>query len=371
MSASSTSTSTPKKVDLETCYDQVRHVEVFKLKEDSIHPSDGLSFTPMLPWGSIDGYYPKSFTRGCTLGSNGPKDAGCRGFRVVDYTLKKGGAKGQFLSLSLGIPRTDQCLSDMISGCIDRFIEMHPSSENAWYQNAFPELDDGTKVFLATKCLNNPKEYQYMNVEGEGQWDSPQKTFGPLVYGSDDEVRMYINLSVDETASVLKCFDEKMKKMSKKEHNSVVVYPRDGIPLSNVTQLKPFLDSEFYKKTRWTARVMARITRVVFKCGIVGRHPIVAPNTEGNPIYGIYPVFKYKTESDILLIETNNVMSNMLDDDTLEVARNLILYEGLPMPTKKRKRAAVKKIFGAPTVQDVDSDDEKNAAVVVESEGEE
>ena len=367
MSVSSTPNSISKRVDMETCYDQVRHVESFRLKEDSPHPSGGVSFTPMLPWGSIDGFYPKSFTDKCTLGSNGPKDSGSRGFRVVDYTLKSGGAKGQFLSLSLGIGREGQCISDMMSGCIDRFVQMHPTSETAWYQSTFPELDDGTKVFLATKCLNNPKEYQYMTVEGEGQWDSPQKTWGPFVYGSDDEVRMYVNLSVEQTVHVLKCFDEKKKKMSKKEHNSVVVYPRDGIPLSNFTQLKPFLDSEFYKKTRWTARVLARISRVVFKCGIVGRHP-----TSENAIYGIYPVFKFKTESDILLTETTSVMSNMLDEDTLEVARNLVLYEGLPMPTKKRKRAtAVKKIFGAPAVHDVDSDEEKNDAVVAESEGEE
>jgi hypothetical protein len=361
------SASKAKTVATDTCYDKGRHLSTFKLKEDKNQLHGEVAFTPMLPYGSVDGYFPVTTLKGCTLASNGKKGTDSRGFKVVDFVMKSGGAKGQFLSLALGVPKEGQWMSDLIKGSIDRFVDLYdPIKKSSWYQATFPQLDDGTKVFTATAALQSPEQFQYMTIEGEGEWDSPQKTWGPFVYGSDDDTKMYINLSVEETRYVIRCFDEKMKKMGKKEPDSVVVYPKDGVALANATQLKLFLESEFYKKTRWTARVMARITRVVFKCGQTGTHA----GTD-NPTYGIYPVFKYKTDSDVALIESSNIGSGMLDEDTLDVARNLLLYEGLPMPTKKRKRAAPKKIFGVSSQPDTSSDDGKAEEVVHESDGEE
>ena len=360
------SASEAKVIVPETCYDKDRHLSTFKLKEDNSHVHGEVAFTPMLPYGSIDGYFPTTPLKGCTLASNGKKGTDTRGFKIVDFVMKKGGAKGQFLSLALGVPKEGQWMSDIIKGSIDRFVEAYdPIKKSSWYQKTFPQLDDGTKVFTATAALQSPDQFQYMTLEGDGEWDSPQKTWGPFVYGSDDDAKMYINLSVDETRHVVRCFDEKMKKMSKKEVGTVMMYPKDGIALSNTTQLKLFLESEFYTKKRWTARVMARITRVVFKCGKVGVHA----GTD-NPIYGVYPVFKFKTDSDVALIESSST-SGMLDEDTLDVAKNLLLYEGLPMPTKKRKRAAAKKVFGVSSQPESASDDGKADEVVAESDGEE
>jgi len=362
-----TSASKAKVITPEVCYDKARHLSTFKLKEDTSHVHGEVAFTPMLPYGSIDGYFPTTPLKGCTLASNGKKGTDTRGFKIVDFVMKKGGAKGQFLSLALGVPKEGQWMSDIIKGSIDRFVaEYDPIKKSAWYQKTFPQLDDGTKVFTATAALQSPDQFQYMTIEGEGEWDSPQKTWGPFVYGSDDDTKMYINLSVDETRHVVRCFDEKMKKMSKKEVGTVMMYPKDGIALSNTTQLKLFLESEFYTKKRWTARVMARITRVVFRCGQVGVHA-----STDNPIYGVYPVFKFKTDSDVALIESSNTGSGMLDEDTLDVAKNLLLYEGLPMPTKKRKRVAAKKVFGASSQSEIASDDGKADDVVAESDGEE
>jgi hypothetical protein len=358
---------TVEKIVPDVCYDKARHLSTFKLKEEKNHAHGEVAFTPMLPYGSIDGFFPTTPLKGCTLASNGKKGTDTRGFRIVDFVMKNGGTKCQFLSLALGVPKEGQWMSDIIKGSIQRFVEAYdPIKRSSWYQKTFPDLDDGTKVFTATAALQSHDQFQYMELQGEEEWDSPKNTWGPFVYGSDKETKMYINLSVDDTRHVIRCFDEKMKKMPKKETNSVVMYPKDGIALSNSTQLRLFLESEFYTKKRWTARVMARITRVVFRCGQVGVH---AGTT--NPVYGIYPVFKFKTDSDIALIESSNLGSGTLDEDTLDVAKNLLLYEGLPMPTKKRKRAAPKKIFGVSSQQESASDDGKADEVVAESDGEE
>lgn len=362
---SPTSSSTKEVVKPETCFDQERHLTSFRLRPDKI-PTPGVFIaTPSLPFGAIDGQFPVTLVDECRLGANGSKESGGRGLKVVEF--KRSGASAKFLSLAIGIPKKVEAnngLRKLMKKSIAEFVKLHdPVKDSTWYQKTFSVLDNGTKVFEATESLSNPENFTDMVLEHD-EWDSPSKTFGSFVYGKDEEHTMYINASVDDKYGV-RCFDEKMKKMPKKEKQSVVIYPRDGFTLDNVTQLELFLNSDFYKKTHWKTRLMIRISRISFKCEKRGSHL-----ASGNPIYGVYPVFKFKTCSDLCFIETPAVGSGVLDDETLDVAKNMLLYAGLPGPSKKRKRA--KKVFGVPDkVEENASDDGRAEDVVAESDGEE
>lgn len=291
--------------------------------------------TPWLNKGSQEGYFPTVIVRNATLGMVGKAGDGKRGF--TQYTFKtNGGPDKTQTRIAIGLePNQHDDLQKMLCGILDKLIAMrHPVQKSMYYQMMFPtKLLDGTQVFNATAGLTNPSSFAEMQFEdSDTQWDSPGRTWGPFLYGGEEaQSSWYPKVRVDDQSQVF-LMNSKKKQFQRTSENEQIVYPRDGIQVGNHNMLNTLLSSELYKGKQWRANLSLQVTGIEFKCGQTGT------TMEGNPRYGISPVFSMKAVGPIALQEHSQaVEEGGMTPDQLMAAQMAAVFEGMTTPNRKRK----------------------------------
>ncbi len=360
----SSSTTTPP-MDMETAFSAAP-----QLKDATIRGSRPMgkpkpySYKSFFVWNDksrIEGRCPTVKFEGATLGAVGKSGEGKRGFDVIEWSgMKKDDAP--YVRLGLGLSKEGQGeVIAMMQGVLKKFLADHdPIKDSKWYQSAFAsELTDGTKVHLATKGLQDGREFVDMTFTGDDlSWDSPSRTWGPAVYGSDDSVRFYPRPRVivdDDTMIYTSKTDDRV--YSDVVEESVTVYPRTGIHMDNRILLNRFLASEHYKEKHWRAKGMLRMSSFELICSQIGEHP----DTK-NPIYGVAPKFNLQIVGSVLLTEAKSAIddSPWTDDERAKIMHSM-LFQGIKGSVGGRKRkagagkAAAKKSKSSPPASQTDA----------------
>ena len=268
------------------------------------------------------------------LGSVGKAVEQRRGINVTDYRLNDG-SKGHIIKLAVCLTRADN--GDIIKACRtawEAFCKSHdPLKHSMWYQSKFPELDDGTKVHLATIGIDSPAEYCTMEIEDQSQmYDAPARTWGPSFYSDDDTARWYPKVRVQDSYSIF-CRKSNGKLHGKVSEDGVAVYNKDGVSIANTNMLKCFLGSKFYQGNQWRCTTMLEITSMEVRCGTRDRF-----RDTTNAKFGVYPVFTLRTGSSIIFTEVDESTTvSGLTPEQRDSAIMAHLFEGFPMPTRKRR----------------------------------
>jgi len=323
-------------VAVDGMFDVERQKEAIVLRETkrsgkNVH---GIVFSTFLKKGFPGGGCPIIKVENAVLGSVGKAIDQRRGLDLVEFRLDNG-AKGHIVKLALGVNKAEN--PDLLTLCEavwTRFCEMHnPLKQSQWYQSKFPELDDGTKVHLASVGFDSPDEFCTMDIEESHlSWDSPARTYGEAMFGDDEEARWYPKLKVRDEYSVY-CYRSNGKPYGKIAESGIPTYNKEGIPLNSVNLLKSFLGSNFYQGKQWRCTSMVQLTALEIRCGTRARFP-----ETGNPKYGIYPVFHLRTMGSIIFTEfDDSVDSSGLTPDQRENAIMAHLFAGRQAPPRKRK----------------------------------
>ena len=304
-----------------------------------------VSFRLSIPYGSPEGYSPVCWVRGGRLGRFGSSEDPSFGFAVRQVS-----GSASWVKFHVGLDN-NSCpgLAKIIKGFMDTFLKTYliidgqpaDALNRVRYQKNFAELNDGTKVDQATQHLRDPARFVDLSLPVEGTdyftFDSPARTFAPYVYGEDNST-YYLEATVpsdEDDESAVFCFTAEDKTFESQVKGGVTVYPETGIRLTHTDALDVFSKSDFFRKKTWAVTFALRVSSMEFLCRKRGEWP-----GTGNPLYAVYPVFKYRTVGGIKLQEVKREGDGELHSDAQCAAlANSFMFK--PPPAKRaRKRKA-------------------------------
>lgn len=319
--------------------------------------ANGLMFDVQLSGRNPAGRNPCCMVRNARLGVNGRMTDNARGIKVIEYVLDgKTGACGTMTKLALAFNRTDhEDIRMMCKGVFAKWMERHdPVRKSMWYQNNFPDLTDGTKVYSATRALVDPELFVDQEFEGAEQYEGPSRTFGDFLYGEEEDSKpWYASLRVSEgfvatdlrpaTDYVVAFFDEKGKPCTDKVESEMTVYKKGGVPLMSPKMLKVLTESEFYKTNFWVCSTIMQLYALEIKCACIG------PGQ-----YCLYPVFQFRTNNSLCFrIKPMDAVVDGITYEQRDAIFSAAIFEGVNGPTKKRKRSTTVRRVKAALVDDV------------------
>jgi hypothetical protein len=321
--------------------------------------TDDVTFNAYLKRGSPEGYCPAVKVTGATLGSIGKHEDRRRGIDVYEYTA--GSEKKVGVKIALGLSKEDQkAMGELIRGVIDKLRETKdPMTKSIWYQEHFVSLTDGTKVFNATHDMTVPEGFSELVLDGGAYHESPCKTWGPFLYGDDEEYRWYTKANVEEDVTVYMYNPKKGGiEYPKTTEEGQVVYPKGGVQVKNSNVLRTLLGSKLYTENQWRATCVARLTSVQLVCAEAGMSP------DGVQKYAVSPRFAFRVPTSIVLVKYEPSPDEIgLTDKQREDATRAALFKGMSAPKQKRKarEPAVAPVFKkSKEAEEEDEEDELN-----------
>lgn len=288
-----------------------------------------------LPWKYNTGGTPVALVTGASLGQCGKKGSGHRGIHATSWTANSKTVH----NVSLKICFKREIHGDMhtlMKGILEKVCDTHsPIRDSKWYETKFSALDNGTKVFDATKEMQKPELFETLDLKGD-HWNSPAATFGNFLYGAnEDDAKWYASVNFpagkDGTLSSsdrLVLYDERGKMIgSRSDSHGNEVYTKGGILLSNSKGMADLVNSKFYSDNLWACTTNIRPYSVHIKY-----------SDEDNVVY---PIFKMRTFGDVRFqVTTREEDPNQLKMDQVVAAFNAQVYEGVTAPPRKKKRIA-------------------------------
>lgn len=343
-------------VDASTIMDIDAQIKTLSVVEGKQTKGDNrymrLSVSRSNPLGPI----PIVVVRNAPLGATGKRSERGRGLRVIDS------ANGSFMTLALGLNRdTQKDLRTMLLAALRKHNEkFDPVQKSLIYQKAFPDLDDGTKVFKASYGLQSEEALMSMELSSP-EWDSPSRTFGPFLFSEEEDVpAWYTDVSVGtgfearDTAPAtdyrVLFYDDKGKQIPSKSEDGLNIYSKGGIPLSSSKMVNAMTTSEFYLSNRWLCTAALHVTSIVIKIGMNAQEERV-----------LYPVFKMRTSGSIRMqMAPPQDMTGVITFEQRGSLLDAIIFEGVSGPSKKRRRpAASVKTFKKPAPSSPSADTEE------------
>lgn len=337
----------PKKaVSVEGMYDVENQVKGVRFSvQTGIGGPSRKCFTPWLASDAPEGRFPTVLVSGAPLANVGKAGENKRGIAVYEFAVAGQTKHSSRIALMMD-PESQLELRSLLTLLVSKLSEAYsPIHKSTWYQDSFPALTDGTKVFTATSGLQAPENFVNMTFEDdENKWDSPSKTWAPFMYGSDVTAgRWYPRIKIG-TGTQVHMFNTKNKAYGRVTEDGHNVYPGSaGVTTDNANILRTMLGSEHYQRKQWTARTMIQVTGVEFKCGQVG------VTAEGNPRYGISPVFHLRTIGPMALQEVSlTTEAGGITEEQRVSAMTAVIFKDLPTPTRKRKSRDAAPLFNHP-----------------------
>jgi hypothetical protein len=328
---------------------------------------DSVTIATYLARGSPEGSCPAVKVDDASLGMVGKSSDVRRGLDVFEYTA--GTEKIVSVKLALGLdPETQSSLKELLIGVVGKIGTFKNTlTKSSWYQNTFESLNDGTKVYNSTNCIQNPEGFRNVTLDDEYVWESPSSTWGPFLYGDEQDTKWYTKARVSEDAQVYLYSNKKgIVEYAKTSEEGQVVYPKGGVPVKNTNMLKTLLSSKLYSEKMWRAKCVLRLTSISLKCAPTG------VNSAGNQQHAVYPVFNFTIPTAVVLVEYNPSVDDEggLTDKQREDATRAVLFAGMVAPKIKRKsrEAAVAPVFKKRKTDSVDVDDDDDEDIDTDGE---
>lgn len=249
--------------------------------------------------------------------------------------------KGFVIStLGLIIPNDNDQMRTLVHGVLRRLREKYdPTRKSIQYQRWFKPLEDGTKVYQATKIFDDTDGTITNQItDPDAPYDVPESSYGQFLFS--DESPWYVSarmpLGTAESPSLYRVylFDAKGSQMSGKGA-SEGVYQRGGIPFTDLDALERLMASDFFMKRRWKCEVTLALSNLALKVG----------EMDGMP--AIYPIFDFRVCSSIVLSISDDDMDRpTMTPEQRAAFHDSIILRGKTGVSKKRKQPKETKKLG-------------------------
>lgn len=331
-----------KEVDVADFKSVEAQLKTATVTEGKKSPLTGVNFQFKLATGSDQGRVPMVLIRNAPISLIGSKGEHSRGLKVFNTGMMD---KKPFSKLAIKVNRREQPdLYNMCKGLLEKAFKFKdPVKQSMWYQNAFPDLLDGTHVYNATKGIVDPDVFLGMDaplldMTGE-RFNYPASTYAPFLYGDDEEADWHATLSVfngfEETdekpaaISSLFCFTEAGKACQQQMDQGMCIYKREGVKLNEYKLLTNMTESPFYKKSWWKVSTWVTIRSVRLATG---------KDSAGKPV--IFPVFNISTQGSIRMDRTEPEEYKGINYEQRQSIMDSILFDNVKGPSKKRKKSS-------------------------------
>lgn len=286
-----------------------------------------------IPWKYNTGGTPIIKVDGASLGRCGKTELNHRGINIKSWVANNSTLQSASLKICLDREKHSG-VAELLKGVLEKVVDSRdPIRNSKWYENKFPVFGgDGTKVYNATRQLQNLQEFATMDVSDDF-FNSPMKTFGKFLYSeNEDDAKWYTEVAFPspkkegEDINRIVLYDDKGKVIgTRTDGHGNEVYTKGGILLSNPKRLNDLVSSKFFKDNIWKCTCNIRPYMIQFKY-----------STDDQ---SVYPLFKFRTFGDVRFqIDTRENDPNQLTSEQLLAAFNNDVYEGVSQPSRKKRK---------------------------------